>query len=90
MPIDIIKIDKSFIDDILDLSSPGSIAKAIIDMGQNMNFTVIAEGIEKEEQVAFLLENACKIGQGYYFSRPVPAHLISEFLQKRLQEIIIQ
>ncbi|PLT30358.1 GGDEF domain-containing protein [Peribacillus deserti] len=90
LPIDIIKIDKSFIDDILDLSSPGSIAKAIIDMGQNMNFTVIAEGIEKEEQVAFLLENACKIGQGYYFSRPVPAHLISEFLQKRLQEIIIQ
>ncbi|MBM7694407.1 diguanylate cyclase (GGDEF)-like protein/PAS domain S-box-containing protein [Peribacillus deserti] len=89
LPIDIIKIDKSFIDDILELYSPGSIAKAIIDMGQNMNFTVIAEGIEKEEQVKFLLENSCKIGQGYYFSKPVPADKISDILQRRFQEMFI-
>ncbi|WP_235991865.1 sensor domain-containing protein [Metabacillus schmidteae] len=71
LPIDKIKVDKSFIDDILDPNHNGSIAKAIIDMGHIMKFTVIAEGIEEEKQVAFLLENNCKQGQGYYFSKPV-------------------
>ncbi len=72
LPINKIKMDKSFVDDILDPHHNGSIAKAIIDMGHNMNFTVIAEGIEEEEQVAFLLKNNCKLGQGYYFSKPLP------------------
>ncbi|MFD1737635.1 EAL domain-containing protein [Bacillus salitolerans] len=81
LPIDNIKIDKSFIDDILDESSQGSIVKAIIDMSQNLNFTVIAEGIEKEEQIEFLLKNGCFIGQGYYFYKPMPLEEIQYMLK---------
>jgi sensor c-di-GMP phosphodiesterase-like protein len=63
LPIDNIKIDKSFVDDINDHLNQGAIVKTIIDMGHNLKFTVIAEGIEKEEQVNFLKQNACKIAQ---------------------------
>ncbi|WP_052475834.1 sensor domain-containing protein [Cohnella kolymensis] len=82
LPIDKIKIDKSFIDDIIHHSNQGAMVKTIIDMGHNLNFTVIAEGIEKEEQVNFLIRNACTIGQGYFFSRPLEADNMGEFLRK--------
>ncbi|MGE6754011.1 putative bifunctional diguanylate cyclase/phosphodiesterase [Rossellomorea sp. NPDC071047] len=80
LPIDSIKIDKSFVDDIMEDSNQVSIVKAIIDMSQNMNFTTIAEGIETENQVLFLKRNACKVGQGYHFSRPLPGPLLEKFL----------
>lgn len=72
LPIDSIKIDKSFVDDIMEDSNQVSIVKAIIDMSQNMNFITIAEGIEMENQMLFLKRNGCQIGQGYHFSRPLP------------------
>lgn len=80
LPIDKIKIDKSFVDDILYHSNQGMMVKTIIDMGLNLKFTVIAEGIESEEQVKFLTENACRIGQGYYYSKPLSAEQLEEFL----------
>jgi len=80
LPIDSIKIDKSFVDDIMEDSNQVSIVKAIIDMSQNMNFTTIAEGIETENQVLFLKRNACQVGQGYHFSRPLPGPLLEKFL----------
>ncbi|UII55498.1 EAL domain-containing protein [Cytobacillus spongiae] len=80
LPLDHIKIDKSFVDDIIHHSYQGSIVKAIIDMGLNLQFQIIAEGIEEEEQVAFLLENGCNIGQGYHFSKPLPAELLESYL----------
>ncbi len=83
LPIDCIKIDKSFVDDIVKSSNQVSIVKAIIDMSQNMNFTTIAEGIEMEEQVSFLNRNGCQIGQGYHFSRPLPASELETFLRER-------
>ena len=73
-------MDKSFVDDILDPNHNGSIAKAIIDMGHIMKFTVIAEGIEEEKQVDFLLKNNCKLGQGFFFSKPLPEHEIRKLL----------
>ncbi|MGM0854906.1 MAG: sensor domain-containing protein [Bacillota bacterium] len=82
LPIDSIKIDKSFVDDIMEDSHQVSIVKAIIDMSQNMNFTTIAEGIETEDQVLFLKRNACQVGQGYHFSRPLPGPLLEMFLVK--------
>jgi EAL domain-containing protein (putative c-di-GMP-specific phosphodiesterase class I) len=82
LPIDNIKIDKSFVDDINDHLNQGAIVKTIIDMGHNLKFTVIAEGIEKEEQVNFLKQNACKIGQGYFFSKPLVPEQIAELLLK--------
>ncbi|MCA0149381.1 MULTISPECIES: EAL domain-containing protein [Rossellomorea] len=84
LPIDSIKIDKSFVDDIMEDSNQVSIVKAIIDMSQNMNFTTIAEGIETENQMLFLKRNGCQVGQGYHFSRPLPAsELRLSFLETR-------
>jgi diguanylate cyclase (GGDEF)-like protein/PAS domain S-box-containing protein len=82
LPIDKIKIDKSFVDDIIYHSNQGMMVKTIIDMGLNLHFNVIAEGIETEEQVNFLKQNECEIGQGYYFSQPLPADQMKEFLLK--------
>jgi diguanylate cyclase (GGDEF)-like protein/PAS domain S-box-containing protein len=80
LPIDSIKIDKSFVDDIMKDSNQVSIVKAIIDMSQNMNFTTIAEGIETKDQVLFLKKNDCQVGQGYHFSRPLPADELKSLL----------
>ena len=82
LPIDKIKIDKSFVDDIIYHSNQGMMVKTIIDMGVNLKFTVIAEGIETEEQVKFLTRNACQIGQGYYYSKPLSSEKLEEFLSK--------
>ena len=84
LPIDTIKIDKSFVDDICDTSNNGSIAKAIIDMGHNLGFTIVAEGIEQEEQAEFLKGNSCEYGQGYFFSKPLPAEEVFLLLEKGL------
>jgi EAL domain-containing protein (putative c-di-GMP-specific phosphodiesterase class I) len=81
LPIDEIKIDKLFVDDIHDQSKQGSIVKAIIDMGHSLNFTLIAEGIEKREQAKFLRVNECELGQGYYFCKPLPAEEITILLR---------
>ncbi len=87
LPLDNIKIDKLFVDDIMDPSNQGSIAKAIIDMGHDLKFTVIAEGIEQAEQVKFLLQNSCKIGQGYYFSEPLPPEDIKPHFHSSLYDV---
>ncbi|WP_226670860.1 GGDEF and EAL domain-containing protein [Metabacillus litoralis] len=85
LPIDKIKIDKSFVDDISHSSNNGSIAKAIIDMGHNMNFTIVAEGIEEVQQVEFLMKNFCEYGQGYYFSKPVSADEVLSIVEKEIE-----
>lgn len=81
LPIDKIKIDKSFVDDIIHHANQGAMVKTIIDMGHNLQFDVIAEGVEEQEQVAFLLRNGCMIGQGYHFSRPLPSDAMEELLK---------
>ncbi|MCM2534022.1 EAL domain-containing protein [Neobacillus pocheonensis] len=81
LPIDKIKIDKSFVDDIVYHSNQGMMVKTIIDMGLNLQFVVIAEGIETEEQVNFLKQNKCEIGQGYFYSQPLPDMQMKEFLR---------
>lgn len=52
-------------------------------MGRNLGFTVVAEGIEKLEQVPILKEYACQVGQGYYFSKPLVVKQMNRFLQKQ-------
>jgi diguanylate cyclase (GGDEF)-like protein/PAS domain S-box-containing protein len=81
LPIDKIKIDKSFVDDILYHTTQGVMAKTIIDMGNHLQFSVIAEGIEQKEQVDFLQQNECNIGQGYFFSRPLTVDQMEEYLE---------
>ena len=73
LPIENVKIDKSFISEIGTNPNTAALVRTMIQMAKNLNFDLIAEGIETEQQVKFLIENGCIYGQGYYFSRPLPA-----------------
>jgi len=86
MPVNYLKIDKSFIDE-LSMNADGPIVKTIIDMGRNLNFTVIAEGVESEEHVSFLRKNNCFVGQGYFFSKPLPADKLEPLLLEESAKI---
>jgi EAL domain-containing protein (putative c-di-GMP-specific phosphodiesterase class I) len=71
LPIDQIKIDRSFIINMISNSNKAAIVKTIIDLGHNLHFQIVAEGIEYTEQMDVLKEYKCHIGQGYLFSRPL-------------------
>ena len=73
LPVQTLKIDRSFIKDISTDVNDEAIAIAIIQLGKSMHLSVIAEGVETEEQAAFLLRHGCKLAQGYLYSRPVLA-----------------
>ncbi len=82
-PIDALKIDQSFIRDLTTDPDSKAIAATIIAMAHNLNHTVIAEGVETEEQLAFLREQECDEFQGYLLSRPVPADELLEILRQQ-------
>ena len=82
-PVDRLKIDRSFIQDLPDNEDDRAVASAVISLGQKLNLRVIAEGVETDAQVAFLRDNHCDELQGYHFSRPVPAEAIGELLRRR-------
>jgi diguanylate cyclase (GGDEF)-like protein/PAS domain S-box-containing protein len=73
LPVQTLKIDRSFIKDISTDANDEAIAIAIIQLGKSLNLSVIAEGVENEEQAAFLLRHGCTRAQGYLYSRPVTA-----------------
>jgi diguanylate cyclase (GGDEF)-like protein/PAS domain S-box-containing protein len=73
---DRVKIDRSFVSDINDELKGKTITSTIISLAHKLNMRVIAEGIEDEDQLAYLIQENCDEGQGYYFSRPVPAEAI--------------
>jgi len=80
-PLDILKIDKSFIDDIPALDDDKEIAAAIIGMAHTLRLQVLAEGVETEEQLHFLSEKGCDFYQGYFKSQAVPAEAFAALLQ---------
>lgn len=80
-PLDVLKIDQSFIGEITTDSGSAAITKTIIEMAHNLNLRALAEGVETEAQFTFLLENGCDLFQGYLFSKPQPAEEIVRFLQ---------
>jgi diguanylate cyclase (GGDEF)-like protein/PAS domain S-box-containing protein len=83
-PIDILKIDKSFIADITTADDDGAIASAIIEMGHKLKLQLIAEGVENSEQLAFLRARKCTIVQGNYFSKPMPAMVITKMVETQM------
>jgi diguanylate cyclase (GGDEF)-like protein/PAS domain S-box-containing protein len=82
-PVERLKIDRSFIQDLPDDEDDRAVASAIISLGQKLNLRVIAEGVETEAQVAFLRENNCDEFQGYHFSRPIAADDIPGLLLRQ-------
>jgi EAL domain-containing protein (putative c-di-GMP-specific phosphodiesterase class I) len=88
-PIDVLKIDKSFVHRITGDPYDSAIVSSIIDMGKNLKQLVIAEGIETQEQLAFLQAQHCAEGQGYLFSRPLAAAQFAHLLQVGLTETFV-
>ncbi|WP_283743073.1 PAS domain S-box protein [Sideroxydans sp. CL21] len=86
-PLDILKIDKSFIDDIPFHQDDMEIATTIIAMGHILGFKVLAEGVETAEQLAFLQDKGCDMYQGYLTSPPVPAEDFEKLLVERTQKV---
>jgi diguanylate cyclase (GGDEF)-like protein/PAS domain S-box-containing protein len=72
LPLDQLKIDQSFVRDVLTDANDASIARTVVVLAQNLGLSVIAEGVETEGQRDFLIENGCLAFQGYLFSRPLP------------------
>ena len=80
--IDKLKIDRTFVRDIATDPDDRAITAAIVDLARNMGITSIAEGVESEAQLEFLLERGCDEMQGYLTSRPVPAADIAAFVRR--------
>jgi len=79
--VDVLKIDMSFVKDMLHDKSDYEIVKTIISLGQSMNIELIAEGIETAAHQASLLELGCLYGQGYHYSKPLPSDQFMQYLQ---------
>lgn len=80
LPIDIIKIDQSFIKNISHNPHDAGITKAIIALAHSLNMEVLAEGVENEQQRDFLINNHCHLMQGYLFGKPLPVQEITQYL----------
>ena len=82
LPVEKLKIDKSFVHGLPESPDDGIIVRAIIDLGHALGHTVIAEGVESEEQLAFLRDRNCDEGQGYFCGRPMPAQAFETLLER--------
>ncbi len=81
-PLDTLKIDKAFVDGLPDSKVSVCLVRSIINLAGNLNYNVVAEGVETVEQINFLQQNGCNVFQGYYFYRPLPPEEIEPLLVK--------
>jgi len=87
-PLDVIKIDQSFVDGIGVSMDNGIIVSAIIGMGNNLKLKVIAEGVENITQLSFLKKRHCEEGQGYYFSKSIAAASFAALLAADMSDAL--
>lgn len=86
-PVNILKIDQSFVHDVMSNPDSAAVTNAIIALAKSLRLSITAEGVETQEQLDYLKMQGCDEGQGYYFSRPVPADVIARMLQKISQQM---
>lgn len=86
-PVNILKIDQSFVQDVMSNPDSAAVTNAIIALAKSLRLSITAEGVETQEQLEYLKMQGCDEGQGYYFSCPVPADIIAPMLQKSSQQI---
>jgi EAL domain-containing protein (putative c-di-GMP-specific phosphodiesterase class I) len=84
LPIKTLKIDQSFIRDITEDEEDTTVVKSIIALAKSLNMDVIAEGVETDKQLSFLLKNKCHNIQGYYYAKPMPADEMKIYMEKIL------
>ena len=82
-PVDILKVDKSFIDGVSEEGESSALTAAMIELAGILNLKPVAEGIERLEQLERLLELHCALGQGYYFAKPLETQALEEMLEER-------
>ncbi len=88
-PVNMLKIDRSFIQDVMSNPDSAAITDAIIALAKSLRLKITAEGVETQEQLEYLQMRGCDEGQGFYFSRPVPADIIAPMLEKSFQHLEI-
>jgi diguanylate cyclase (GGDEF)-like protein len=88
-PVDALKIDQSFVRQITTSPRETAIVTAIIGMGRSLGLKVIAEGVETKQELEFLRSQKCEQGQGYYFSRPVPAEPFAQLLRTGISKAVL-
>ncbi len=82
-PVDILKIDKSFIDEVADGGESSALTAAVIELAGILNLKPVAEGIERADQLDRLNELKCDLGQGYFFARPLEPRALRTLLEER-------
>ncbi|HLB17060.1 MAG TPA: EAL domain-containing protein [Burkholderiales bacterium] len=80
LPVSALKVDRSFVRDATTDANAAAIVRTVVDLAHNLGFVVVAEGVETEEQVAFLADQGCDLAQGYRFGKPVPPDEIAALL----------
>jgi EAL domain-containing protein (putative c-di-GMP-specific phosphodiesterase class I) len=85
-PMDTLKVDRSFIRELAHNAEDRAITEAIIALARTLSLTVVAEGVETQEQQTFLVDHACDAMQGYYFNRPVAAQHFAELLRLHVRK----
>ena len=80
-PIDVLKIDRSFVDGVTEGSQKAALLRTIVELGRTLNLKTVAEGIEQHDELHQLRSLDCDLGQGYYFARPLQAEMVGELLQ---------
>jgi EAL domain-containing protein (putative c-di-GMP-specific phosphodiesterase class I) len=82
-PVDILKIDRSFVHGVTSAAPDAPIIEAVINLGKSLNIEIVAEGVETQVQHDFLTAAGCNQGQGFLYSRAVPAAQVASILQQR-------
>ncbi len=87
-PVNMLKIDRSFVQDVTSNPESAAVTDAIIALAKNLRLNITAEGVETQEQLDYLQQRGCHEGQGFYFSRPVPGDAIAQMLKKNSSQIM--